>query len=159
VHIPARYYKRIPKFYFIVGILLVISSFNMDENPLGSYLYFIAGVVSVIYAVSVAQARRKRRKSMPREDLQPAPDEEAPTEGQLSPPVEKRPQFINDNPAVAEKQQLADADTQSADEQQATPEQGAASANRPQSQSGNEKRDLPQHGGGVSSPAQPEVKT
>jgi hypothetical protein len=160
VHIPARYYKRIPKFYFIIGILLVISSFNMDENPLGSYLYFMAGVVSVVYALSVAQARRKRRRSVPPELLQPAPDEEAPTEENLPPPVNKRPEFINDNPAATDKEQPpADQNTATANEEQAPPEQKESVADSQEKESGTENRDLPQHGGGVASPAQPELKT
>ncbi len=131
MHIPARYYKRIPSFYFIVGILLVITSFNMDENPLGSSLYLIAGVVSVIYAVSVYYARRKRRKNARSPvDLRPTPEDPPPA-------TNKRPPLINDNPAPAAAQQAQ------ADEKE----------------SGTEERDLPQHGGGVPAPAQPEVKS
>ncbi|MDX1405251.1 MAG: hypothetical protein R3192_11970 [Woeseiaceae bacterium] len=89
MHIPARYYKRIPKFYFVAGILLVLTAFNMDDNPLGAYLYFLAGVVSVVYAVSVFQARRKRRQRA-HDDLRPAPVEETPA-------AEKRPPLVNDN--------------------------------------------------------------
>lgn len=101
MHIPARYYKRIPQFYFIVGILLVISSFNMEDNPLGAYLYFMAGVISVVYAVSVFEARRKGRKTARSpHDFRPAPEED-----DASLPANKQPELVNDNPTPAKVRQ------------------------------------------------------
>ncbi len=143
LHIPARYYKRIPKFYFIAGILLVITSFNMEDNPLASYLYFLAGVVSVIYAVSVFQARRKQRKRRSPDELRPAPEEEAPVEDTPVAPA-KRQEFVNDNPVPAAGQPIQDEEASRA----ATQVSGPAT----------EDRELPQHGGGVTSPAEPEAK-
>ena len=143
MHIPARYYKRIPTFYFVVGILLVISSFNMDHNPLAAYLYFMAGVVSVIYAVSVFQARRKRRKYLPPQGPGTTIGEEAPIEENQPPPATKPPEFINDNPSAVQNASATDEDE-------------AAAAQTPESAT--EDGDLSQHGSGVASPAQPEAK-
>lgn len=120
MHIPDRYYKRIPKFYFIVGLLLVLTSFNMHGNRLGAILYFVAGVVSVIYAISVHQARKKRRKlySPPPGDLRPVPDDDSqPADGQQRPNVQS--QFVNDNTAIAEEQeQVAAGNTKATDNEQ-----------------------------------------
>lgn len=70
----------------------MLTSFNMDDNPLASYLYLTAGVVSVVYALSVHYARRKQRKARPPEDLRPTPVDDAPAaDGDTSPPeVENR---------------------------------------------------------------------
>lgn len=141
MHIPARYYKRIPQFYFIVGILLVISSFNMEDNPLASFLYFMAGVVSVIYAVSVFQARRKKRNSQRSpHDFRPAPQEE-----DTSLPANKQPELVNDNPTPAKIRQ-------------ADVEKAAGTADQETPDSGSEKGDLAKHGGGVAAPDQAEAK-
>lgn len=157
LHIPARYYKRIPKFYFIAGILLVITSFNMEDNPLASYIYFIAGLVSVIYAVSVFQARRKQRERRSDDELRPAADEEAPVEDTPAAPA-KRQEFVNDNPAPAAAQPTRDENTSRAEqpgEKSDAPPQAAA---KQASGSATEDRELAQHGSGVASPAQPEAK-
>ena len=52
-----------------------MTSFNIEGNQLASYLYFISGVVSVIYVVSVHQARARQRKNRRLPDnQQPLPD-------------------------------------------------------------------------------------
>ncbi len=148
MHIPARYYKRIPQFYFIVGILLVISSFNMEDNPLGSYLYFIAGVISVVYAVSVFQARRKGRKDQRSpHDFRPAPEEE-----DSSLPANKQPELVNDNPTPATIRQAESAKAQPAADQE------TSAKDDQQSDSGADNDELTEHGGGVAAPDQAEAK-
>lgn len=148
MHIPARYYKRIPQFYFIVGILLVISSFNMEDNRLGAYLYFVAGVVSLIYAVSVFQARRKARKDQRSpHDFRPAPEEE-----DAALPANKQPELVNDNPTPANLRQ-ADAAKAAGTADQKPPE----TADK-RSASGSEKSDLAEHGSGVAAPDEAEAK-
>ncbi len=132
VHIPARYYKRIPKFYFIVGILLVLTSFTMNGDKLAAYLYFMSGVVSVIYAVSVHQVRaRGRRKQQLQDSQQPQPDSNAPPADNEQPHP--------DNSATP------------ADNQQPRPD-------KRKSPSGVKNCDLPQHGGGIPSAGQPAIK-
>lgn len=68
MHIPDRYYKRIPPFYFIVGVLLIANAFYMKLNHLAAYLYFIAGIASIVYAAVVYRARTKNRKVEPATD-------------------------------------------------------------------------------------------
>jgi len=67
VKIPAKYYDRIPKFYFIVGILLLANSIYMGMENFAAYFYFAFGILSVLYAISVHMARAKRRKNPPAE--------------------------------------------------------------------------------------------
>jgi hypothetical protein len=104
----------------------------MDGDKLAAYLYFIAGVISVIYAVSVHQARARGRKKRPLEDnQQPHPD---------------------DNATPADNQQpLPENNATPADKQQPLPDEQ-------KSQSGMKNRDLPQHGGGIPASGQPEIK-
>ncbi len=137
VHIPARYYKRIPKFYFIVGILLVLTSFTLEGDKLAAYLYFISGIVSIIYAVSVHQARARvrRKRALANQHQPPADNDKAPADQQQSAP---------------------DANAQHADKQQ--PEDNAPRIDKQESQSGMKNRDLPQHGGGIPASGQPELK-
>lgn len=68
VHIPAKYYERIPIFYFIVGILLILNAVYMGMNDFVAYLYTAAGIVSVVYAAAVYRARTRSRKIEPAED-------------------------------------------------------------------------------------------
>ena len=62
MHIPARYYKRIPPFYFVVGILLIANAIYMELDDLTAYLYLAAGIASIVYAAVVYRARTKNRK-------------------------------------------------------------------------------------------------
>ncbi len=61
MHIPAKYYERIPKFYFIVGILLLVNSMYLGPEAFAAYFYFGFGIVSILYAVGVQNARAKHR--------------------------------------------------------------------------------------------------
>lgn len=70
MHIPAKYYDRIPIFYFIVGILLVLDAFYIGMNDLVAYLYAVAGVASIVYSASVHWARTRNRKEPPSADTQ-----------------------------------------------------------------------------------------
>ena len=74
MQIPARYYDNIPKFYFIVGILLLANSIYLGLNNLTAYFYFGFGIVSVLYAVSVHLARSKRRNNPSDKDQQQVTD-------------------------------------------------------------------------------------
>lgn len=65
MQIPAKYYERIPKFYFIVGILLLANSIYMGMENFAAYFYFAFGILSVLYAVSVNMARSKHRNKPP----------------------------------------------------------------------------------------------
>ena len=75
MQIPAKYYDRIPKFYFIVGILLLINSIYMGMENFAAYFYFAFGILSVLYAVSVHMARAKHRKNPPAEEATQAESE------------------------------------------------------------------------------------
>ena len=68
MQIPDRYYKRIPKFYFIVGILLLANSIYLGMENFAAYFYFAFGILSVLYAVSVHLARAKHRNQPPEEE-------------------------------------------------------------------------------------------
>ena len=68
--IPEKYYERIPKFYFIVGILLLANSAYIGIEDFAAYFYLGFGVVSILYAVGVQKARTKNRKDLPAEDSQ-----------------------------------------------------------------------------------------
>jgi hypothetical protein len=128
--------------------LLVISSFNMEDNPLGSYLYFIAGVISVIYAVSVFHARRKVRKNQRSpHDFRPVPEEE-----DTSLPANKQPELVNDNPTPAKIRQAKSEQAQPAADQE------TSTKDEQQSESGADNDELAQHGGGVAAPDQAEAK-
>ncbi|MCH8301718.1 MAG: hypothetical protein IH912_03100 [Proteobacteria bacterium] len=81
MHIPAKYYERIPKFYFIVGLLLLGNSLYDGLNDTAAYAHFFFGAMSIIYAVSVQRARLKHRENPPAEDSQQSPSE-APSESQ-----------------------------------------------------------------------------
>ncbi len=70
MHIPAKYYERIPKFYFIVGLLLVGNAIYDGLNDTAAYAHFFFGTMSIIYAVSVQRARLKHRDNPPAEDGQ-----------------------------------------------------------------------------------------
>lgn len=75
MHIPAKYYERIPKFYFIVGLLLVGNAIYDGLNDTAAYAHFFFGAMSIIYAVSVQRARLKHRDNPPAEDSQQTPSE------------------------------------------------------------------------------------
>jgi hypothetical protein len=86
VHIPEKYYERIPQFYFIVGILLLANSFYLGIDDFASYFYMAFGFVSLLYAVGVKRAReRNRNYPLAEEDSQtdadsapdPTPESEA----------------------------------------------------------------------------------
>jgi len=70
VLIPEKYYERIPKFYFIVGILLLANSAYIGMENFAAYFYLGFGMVSILYAVGVQKARTKHRKDLPAEDSQ-----------------------------------------------------------------------------------------
>jgi hypothetical protein len=61
VHIPAKYYERIPAFYFIVGILLLANSVYLGLEEFAAYFYLAFGCVSILYAVGVKKARERHR--------------------------------------------------------------------------------------------------
>jgi len=82
VHIPEKYYERIPKFYFIVGILLLVNSIYLGFEEFAAYFYLAFGVVSILYAVGVHKARTKHRNYPLDQDSQqtesePEPDSES----------------------------------------------------------------------------------
>ncbi len=68
MQIPAKYYDRIPKFYFIVGIMLLANSIYMGMENFAAYFYFAFGILSVLYAISVHMARSKHRGNPPAEE-------------------------------------------------------------------------------------------
>jgi hypothetical protein len=104
----------------------------MVDNQLAAYLYFISGVVSVIYAVSVHQARAKERKKQLLANSH-------------------QPLAVDNTPPADQQQPHADHNAPPADQQQPLPD-------NQKSQSGMKNRDLPQHGGGVPASGQPEFK-
>ena len=53
--------RRIPQFYFIVGILLLANSFYLGIENFASYFYMAFGFVSLLYAVGVKRARERNR--------------------------------------------------------------------------------------------------
>ena len=68
MQIPSKYYERIPKFYAIVGILLLANGLYMGMESIAAYLYFAFGVLSVVYAVIVYLARSNNRDYPPAEE-------------------------------------------------------------------------------------------
>jgi hypothetical protein len=118
----------------------------MEGDKLAAYLYFIAGLVSVIYAISVYQARaRVRRKQALANEHQP------PADNNTTPANQQQPHAEN-NAHTADKQQaLPEDNAPPTDQQQPSPD-------KQDSQSGKKERDLPQHGGSISSSGQPELK-
>ncbi len=75
MYIPAKYYERIPKFYLIVGLLLLGNSLYDGLNNTAAYAHFFFGMMSIIYAVSVQRARLKHRQNPPAENNQQSPSE------------------------------------------------------------------------------------
>ena len=75
MHLPAKYYERIPKFYFVVGILLVASSISKGMNDFVALLHLFFGVISILYAVGVHKARAKHRIDPPADDSKQAESE------------------------------------------------------------------------------------
>jgi hypothetical protein len=75
VHLPDKYYERIPKFYFVVGILLVASSISKGMDDFVALLHLFFGVMSILYTVGVYKARAKHRNSTTANDSQPAESE------------------------------------------------------------------------------------
>ena len=75
MHLPDKYYERIPKFYFVVGILLVASSISKGVDDFVALLHLFFGVMSILYAVGVYKARSKHRNDPPADDNQPAESE------------------------------------------------------------------------------------
>lgn len=72
MHIPEKYYERIPQFYFIVGILLLANSFYLGIDDFASYFYMAFGFVSLLYAVGVKKARERNRNYPLTEDASQA---------------------------------------------------------------------------------------
>ncbi len=77
MHLPAKYYERIPKFYFVVGILLVASAISKGMDDFVAILHLFFGLMSIMYAVGVYKARAKHRNDPPAED---DPQEESESE-------------------------------------------------------------------------------
>ncbi len=75
MHLPTKYYEKIPKFYFVVGILLVASAISKGMDDFVALLHLLFGVMSILYAVGVHKARAKHRKSTTADDNQPAESE------------------------------------------------------------------------------------
>ena len=75
MHLPDKYYEKIPKFYFVVGILLVASSISKGMDDFVALLHLFFGVISILYAVGVHKARAKHRNDPPADDSQPAESE------------------------------------------------------------------------------------
>ncbi len=75
MHIPSKYYERIPKFYFVVGILLVASAIYKEMDHFVAVLHLFFGSTSIMYAVGVYKARTKHRNNQPEEDNQQAESE------------------------------------------------------------------------------------
>jgi hypothetical protein len=75
VHIPSKYYEKIPKFYFVVGILLVASAISKGMDDFVAILHLFFGSTSIMYAVGVYKARAKHRNDPPAEDNQQAESE------------------------------------------------------------------------------------
>jgi hypothetical protein len=75
VHLPSKYYERIPKFYFVVGILLVASAISKGMDDFVAILHLFFGVMSTMYAVGVYKARAKHRNNPPADDSQDAESE------------------------------------------------------------------------------------
>ncbi len=61
MHIPGKYYERIPQFYFIVGVLLLANSIYLGAENFAAYFYLAFGCVSILYAVGVKRARERNR--------------------------------------------------------------------------------------------------
>ncbi len=61
MHIPDKYYERIPGFYFIVGVLLLANSMYLGLEDFAAYFYLAFGCVSILYAVGVKRARETNR--------------------------------------------------------------------------------------------------
>jgi hypothetical protein len=72
VHIPGKYYERIPIFYFIVGILLLANAMYLGMEDFAAYFYLAFGMVSILYAVGVQKVRTKHRNNLPAEDSEPS---------------------------------------------------------------------------------------
>lgn len=70
MQIPAKYYERIPQFYFIVGVLLLANAIYLGREDFAAYFYFAFGMVSLLYAAGVQKARAKYRKEAPEENDQ-----------------------------------------------------------------------------------------
>jgi hypothetical protein len=75
VLIPEKYYERIPQFYFIVGILLLANAAYMGFENFAAYFYLGFGMVSILYAVGVQNARTKHRENLPADDGQQSESE------------------------------------------------------------------------------------
>ncbi len=75
MHLPDKFYERIPKFYFVAGILLVASSISKGIDDFVALLHLFFGVMSILYAVGVYKARAKHRNSEAADDSQPAESE------------------------------------------------------------------------------------
>ena len=86
MHIPEKYYERIPQFYFIVGVLLLANSYYLGIDNFAAYFYMAFGFVSLLYAVGVKKARERNRNYPLTDDVpqtesdpepEPAPESEA----------------------------------------------------------------------------------
>ena len=81
--IPEKYYERIPKFYFIVGVLLLVNSIYIGMENFAAYFYLGFGMVSILYAAGVQKARTKHRKDVPAEDSRQSESESAESESEI----------------------------------------------------------------------------
>ena len=68
MHLPSKFYERIPKFYFVVGILLVASAIYKEMDDFVAVLHLFFGLMSILYAVGVHKARAKHRNDPPAEE-------------------------------------------------------------------------------------------
>lgn len=87
MHIPDKYYERIPQFYFIVGVLLLVNSMYLGMENFAAYFYLAFGCVSILYAVGVKRARERNRDyplttADPEESAESAPQAEAAPESE-----------------------------------------------------------------------------
>lgn len=84
MHIPEKYYERIPQFYFIVGILLLANSFYLGIDDFAAYFYMAFGFVSLLYAVGVKRAR-ERNRNYPESAMSEESEQESAPETEASP--------------------------------------------------------------------------
>jgi hypothetical protein len=78
VHIPDKYYERIPQFYFIVGVLFLANAMYLGLDDFAAYFYLAFGIVSLLYAVGVKKARERHRDYPPTSEIPQTPSEPNP---------------------------------------------------------------------------------
>jgi hypothetical protein len=87
VHIPEKYYERIPQFYFVVGVLLLANAMYLGLEDFAAYFYLAFGIVSLLYAVGVKRARENNR-NYPETTTSQQTQSEAETETEIKSDVE-----------------------------------------------------------------------